>query len=91
MTATTTASTRTPQAPPHEPIWEIAHAIDASRSLHIVANMGVANHVGDKPVPAEDLATACGADPDALVRDAALDRGRPAPMRAPAAQQRSTR
>ncbi|MBW3650459.1 MAG: hypothetical protein KY458_07830 [Actinobacteria bacterium] len=68
MTATATASAGTPQAPPHEPIWELAEAIVASRSLHVVAELGVADHVGDGPVPAEDLAAACGADPDALER-----------------------
>ena len=68
MTATATASTRTAQAPPHEPIWELAEAIVASRSLHVVAELGVADHVGDGPVPAGDLAVACGADPDALER-----------------------
>lgn len=68
MTATATASTPKPQAPPHEHLWELAQAIVASRSLHVVADLGVADHVVDGPVPAEDLAAACGADPDALER-----------------------
>lgn len=59
MTATATATTRTRQAPPHEPIWELAQATFASRSLHVVAALDVADQVGDGPVPAEDLAAAC--------------------------------
>ena len=58
----------TPQAPPQELIWEVAQAIAVSRSLHVVADLGVADHVGEVPVPAEHLAAACGADPDALGR-----------------------
>lgn len=68
MPASATAGTPTPQAPPHEPIWELAEAIIVSRSLHVVAELGVADHVGEGPVPARDLAAACGADPDALGR-----------------------
>jgi len=61
-------STATPQAQPHELIWEVAQAIAVSRSLHVVADLGVADHVGDAPVSAEHLAAACGADADALGR-----------------------
>ncbi len=66
--ATITEGTGTPQAPPHELIWEVAQAIVVSRCLHVVADLGVADHVGDAPVSAEHLAAACGADADALER-----------------------
>ena len=66
MNATATESTGTPRVPPHELIWGTAQAIVVSRSLHVVADLGVADHVADAPVPAEHLAAACGADPDAL-------------------------
>ena len=68
MNTTATESPGTRQAPPHELIWEVAQAIAVSRSLHVVADLGVADHVGNAPVPAEHLAAACGADPDALGR-----------------------
>lgn len=68
MNVTTTASTQARQAPPHELIWEVAQAIVVSRSLHVVADLGVADHVGDEPVSAEHLAAACGAEADALER-----------------------
>ncbi len=47
---------------------EVAQAIVVSRSLHVVADLGVADHVGDAPVSAEHLAAACGVDADALGR-----------------------
>ena len=68
MNTTATESTSTRQAPPHELIWEVAQAIVVSRSLHVVADLGVADHVGDAPVPVEHLAAACGAETDALGR-----------------------
>lgn len=37
---------RPPQTPPHEVIWELTNAIVASRSLHVVAEIGVADHIG---------------------------------------------
>ncbi len=63
-----TAPTPPGQAPPHEVIWEVAQAIVVSRSLHVVADVGVADHLGEGAVPAEALAAACGADADALGR-----------------------
>ena len=53
---------------PHEIIWTLTNAEIASRCLHVVAEMGVADAVGDEPVTAEALASACGADADALHR-----------------------
>ena len=57
-----------PHTLPHEVIWELSNAIVVSRSLHVVAELGVADHIGDTPVSAESLAAACGAAPDALDR-----------------------
>ena len=59
---------RPPHTPPHEVIWELTNAIVASRSLHVVAEIGVADHIGEAPVSAEHLAAACGVDPDAVDR-----------------------
>jgi C-methyltransferase len=53
---------------PHEVIWTLTNAEVASRCLHVVAELGVADAVGDEPVTAAELASACGADADALHR-----------------------
>jgi hypothetical protein len=53
---------------PHEVIWTLTNAEVASRCLHVVAELGVADAVGDEPVTAVELASACGADADALHR-----------------------
>ena len=56
------------EAPPHETIWELTNAVVASRCLHVVAELGVADHIGDEAVDVEDLAARCGAAPDPLDR-----------------------
>ena len=61
------AATATEQQP-HEVIWTLTNAVVASRCLHVVAELGVADDVGDEPVSAEQLAAGCGADADALDR-----------------------
>lgn len=53
---------------PHETIWRMATAVVASRTLHVVAEIDVADHIDGAPVPIEDLATTCGADEGALDR-----------------------
>jgi C-methyltransferase len=53
---------------PHEIIWKLTNAVVGSRSLHVVAELGVADHVGDEPVNVKELASACAADPDGLDR-----------------------
>jgi len=58
----------TPQQPPHEIVWELSNAIVASRALHVVAELGVADHIGEEPVTASSLAGACDASSDALDR-----------------------
>jgi hypothetical protein len=53
---------------PHELIWTLTNAGVAARCLHVVAALGVADHIDDAPVSAKELAAACAADPDALDR-----------------------
>ena len=53
---------------PHEVIWTLTNAVVLSSSVHAVAELGVADHVGDGPVNVRELASRCGADPDALHR-----------------------
>ena len=53
---------------PHETIWGLATAVVVSRTLHVIADLGVADQISDAPVAAKDLAVACAADPDALDR-----------------------
>ena len=53
---------------PHEIVWTITNAAVVSRCLHVVADVGVADHLGDEPVGVEDLASRCGANADALDR-----------------------
>jgi C-methyltransferase len=53
---------------PHQTIWGLATATVASRTLHVVAELGVADHIDDAPVLTKELAARCGADEDALDR-----------------------
>ena len=53
---------------PHEQLWGLATAAVVSRSLQVVAELGVADHLGDAPVSVEVLASACEADAGALGR-----------------------
>ena len=53
---------------PHEVMWTLTNAVVASRCLHVVAELGVADDVADEPVSAEQLAAGCGADAEALDR-----------------------
>ena len=46
----------------------MTNAVVASSCLHLVAEIGVADHVADEPVSVAELAAACGADTDALDR-----------------------
>ena len=56
------------QQQPHEIVWTLTNAVVASRCLHVVAELGVADDVGDGAVSAAELASGCGADADALER-----------------------
>lgn len=61
---------------PHEIVWEITNGMVASRALHLVAELGIADHIpggaaagrADQPVGAADLAARCGVHPEALDR-----------------------
>lgn len=53
---------------PHETVWTLTTAAVASRALHVIAELGVADHVQDEPVAVKDLALQCDADPEALDR-----------------------
>jgi C-methyltransferase len=53
---------------PHETIWSLTNAVVASSALHTVAEIGVADHIGDEPVSVKQLAAECAVDPDALDR-----------------------
>jgi hypothetical protein len=62
-------STASPAAQPHEIVWTLTNNVVASRCLHVVAELGVADHLGgDETVSVKQLASACGADPDGLDR-----------------------
>jgi C-methyltransferase len=54
--------------PPHEIIWTLTNAFVSSRCLHVIAALGVADEIGDDPVPTTELAARCGANADALGR-----------------------
>ncbi len=53
---------------PHEIVWTLTSAVVASRSLHVIADLGVADQIDREPVGVEELAAACDVDPDGLDR-----------------------
>lgn len=53
---------------PNDIIWNLENAVVASRALHVVADLGVADHVGTGAVSVDDLAQRCHVTPDALDR-----------------------
>ena len=56
------------QRQPHETIWTLTNAVVPARCLHLAADLGVADQIENEPVPLDELASRCGADPDALDR-----------------------
>ncbi len=54
--------------PPHEVIWKLANAGVVARCIHLVAELGVADHIADEAVSLVALASVCSVDPDALDR-----------------------
>jgi C-methyltransferase len=64
----TASSDETANIAPHEIIWTLTNALVVSRSLHVVAELGIADHLGDRPASAAELASHTGADADALER-----------------------
>lgn len=62
-----------PEAPqtnaqPHELVWTLSNAYVPSTCLHLIAELGVADLIGDAPTPVDELAQRSGTDPDALDR-----------------------
>jgi len=62
MTAATTTRL------PHETVWDLATAGAAASSLHLVAELGVADHLGNGAVTVDQLAADCGVSASALDR-----------------------
>jgi O-methyltransferase len=58
----------TPPPNPHEILWTLTNAFVPARCLQVIAELGVADLIGDEPAEVEALASRCGADPDALDR-----------------------
>ncbi|HEX3838180.1 MAG TPA: methyltransferase [Steroidobacteraceae bacterium] len=54
--------------PAAQVVQDLAVAYWVSRCLHLVAELGVADHLGDTPATADTLAQACGLQPRALNR-----------------------
>jgi C-methyltransferase len=57
-----------PAAQPHEIVWALANGDVAPRALHVVAELGVADHIHDSAVEVTTLASACGTSADGLDR-----------------------
>jgi C-methyltransferase len=53
---------------PHEIVWTLTNGAVVSKSLRVIAELGVADHIGDDPVPVSELGSACEANADALDR-----------------------
>jgi len=69
MTATAAPpQSGTAPSPANIQLLQLAGAAWASRCLHVVAQLGVADHIGDAPQSTEALAKATGTRPDALYR-----------------------
>jgi len=67
-TPATLAPAAPASAPPHELLRDMTTGWVLTRSLQVVADLGVADALGDLPVPATDLASIAGAHPQALER-----------------------
>lgn len=53
---------------PNELVWSLTNGVVLSKCLHAVAELGVADFIGDRAVSAEELATRCGVHAGALDR-----------------------
>ncbi|MFN2464607.1 MAG: methyltransferase [Candidatus Dormibacteria bacterium] len=58
----------TQSADPQATIWETTNAIVASRALHVVAELGVADRISEEAQPVSSIAAECGVDPASLDR-----------------------
>jgi O-methyltransferase len=59
-------TTAVPQ--PHEAIWSLTNALVPSSCLHLIAELGLADHLDEQPRSVDELARTCGVDADALDR-----------------------
>ena len=57
-----------PELSPFQVVMQTALGFGVARSLHVVAEVGVADHLGEQPKTAEELAGAVGAHPESLRR-----------------------
>jgi hypothetical protein len=57
-----------PQPQPHEVLFALSTAGFAARCVQVVAELGVADRIGEDPVPVTELARSCGVDGRALDR-----------------------
>ncbi len=57
-----------PPLQPHETIWTLTNAVIPSTCLHVIAELGIADYIGDAPAAESELASRCGVDADALGR-----------------------
>src|ERR1700737_2923020 len=60
-------ATTTAQLPP-EIVFTLTTGVIVSKSLRVIAELGVADHIGDDLVPVSELGSACEANADALDR-----------------------
>ena len=67
-TTTTPSPTTTRQPAPHEVVWALEQAVVPSRALQVVAELGIADHLGDEPTSTDELAASCSVNADALRR-----------------------
>ena len=58
----------TKQPPPQALLLEMWSGYVVSRALYVVAELGIADHLADRPKSAAELAAASGANEDALHR-----------------------
>jgi hypothetical protein len=63
-----TPGAATPPSPANIQLMQLTTACWASRCLHVVAELGVADALGDPPQSTEALAKATGTQPQALYR-----------------------
>ena len=57
-----------PALPPNVRLFELVACIVPAKALGVVAELGVADHLGDQPLPVDTLAAATGTNPGALYR-----------------------
>jgi C-methyltransferase len=56
------------QQQPHEIVWTLVNVCVAARCIHVIAELGVADHIEDQPVSVGELASSCEVNADALDR-----------------------